>query len=164
MFYLPNNSGRTSMRSHFAFHVFTQRVPLMPCTGRGWLNCSIAQLLNCSIAQLLNCSIAQLLKPPNSGSGEENNINMCAKLKKKKLLRVFHFEHFAVVNSSAEKYCMHVEFWALWIKILTDCIKRNLHVRYAFTVRCINTVASCTCTHVTLHVQLTQFNATSSLM
>ena len=101
------------------------------CMGRG-----VAQLLNCSNPQTLD-------------QEKENNINTCAKLTKK-LLRVFHFGHFAVVNSSAEKYCMHVEFWALWIKIL--------HVRYG-TVRIHRPLHQhgCVvymCTHI--HVQLTQ--------
>ena len=113
------------------------------CMGRG-------------VAQLLNCS-----NPQTQDQEKENNINTCAKLKKKKLLRVFHFGHFAVVNLSAEKI-LHARRilgivdknpYGLQQKKLACTVRygtvRYGTVRYAFTVRCINTVASCTCTHYT---------------
>ena len=74
--------------------------------------CELNVVLLCiGVAQLL-----KLLQSPNSG---EEQINMCEGKKAGRLLRFFPFRVISpVVNSSAEKYCMHIEFWALQIKSL----------------------------------------------
>ena len=93
-----NARVRTCMWEHGA-HVTEQCV-------WGWCTC--------------NCS---LLQPPNSG---EEKINTCEAYKKNWAVVACFFT--PVVNSSAEKYCIHIE-------LEKDCWKIKLHVRRAHRYR-----------------------------
>ena len=84
------------------------------------LNVNLNLVHNVTDQSWRNCS---LLQPSNS---VEEKINMC-EAKKKKTWQLLPCAFTPVVNSSAEKYCIHIEFWALRLENKVVCTACTSH-------------------------------------